>query len=116
TTLLIALALTVGTWVLTGNSEALLASWLPSGVHAVAEPLLKYGLTPPMPLIVLAFGFDTYLDAPDRFLGESSVSTGQMLVSALGGPAFYAGAAALLWWAALARFRPQPCRAPVRYR
>jgi ABC-type Na+ efflux pump permease subunit len=113
-TLLALLGLAVGTWVLKNNSHALLTSWLGAEAGGAVEVFVRYGLPFPMGLLDLTFGYDIDLGASVPFGDHGRIDTWQMIGAGLTGLGVYAGAAWLLWHAALVRFRAQTCRAPVR--
>jgi ABC-type transport system involved in multi-copper enzyme maturation permease subunit len=85
-----------------GNLEPLLADNVLPGWLSALPPIQEYGLTPPVPLLVLSFPlFGRHLDRDFDF------TTPATLASALAGLAVYALAAWVLWRMALTRFRAQ---------
>jgi ABC-type transport system involved in multi-copper enzyme maturation permease subunit len=90
-----------GTWMLLGEVDGLVLYRLPQGYFDWLPPLARYGLAPPMPLVTLAFPLDF---GADNHAGRDAI------LGALGGVAFYAALAGLLWWAALQRFNRETHR------
>jgi hypothetical protein len=95
--LLATFLLGAGPWLLSVYGSHLPASLLSAGSGAWAERLLRYGLTPPLTLYVLGFGYGD-------FLAASGPSTRENVQAALIGLLCHMLLGLLLWRRTLARF------------